>query len=262
MKSQFRLKKTQHTITIFNNMKKKISLNNILNDKVHGSSEILKRFINYLNENSKDISKLKSALQLVKKKFSHFPVISGIVDQLKIALKNNNALELTALINSYKKNNTNTFIRIFDNAEKELRNYNTLLTISHSRTLIEIFRFLKKINPRLKVLVCESRPLNEGKLLAEELRIHKIKNQIITEAATGKIIKQVDAVVIGADQIFKNGSIVNKTGSRMLAIIAKYERIPVYVLASKSKLITKQTAKLPEEFEEVESKLISKIFTD
>ncbi|MFZ2866150.1 MAG: hypothetical protein WA440_15460, partial [Ignavibacteriaceae bacterium] len=65
-----------------------------------------------------------------------------------------------------------------------------------------------------------------------------------------------------ADQIFKNGSIVNKTGSRMLAILAKYERIPVYVLASKSKLITKQTAKLPEEFEEVESKLISKIFTD
>ncbi|MFZ2865936.1 MAG: hypothetical protein WA440_14375, partial [Ignavibacteriaceae bacterium] len=160
-------------------MKKKISLNNILNDKVHGSSEILKRFINYLNENSKDISKLKSALQLVKKKFSHFPVISGIVDQLKIALKNNNTLELTELINSYKKNNTNTFIRIFDNAEKELRNYNTLLTISHSRTLMEIFRFLKKINPRLKVLVCESRPLNEGKLLAEELRIHKIKNQII-----------------------------------------------------------------------------------
>jgi len=262
MKSQFRLKKTQHTITIFNNMKKKISLNSILNDRVHGSSAILKRFLDYLDDNSSDLSRLKSALPLVRKKFSHFPAISGIVDQLEITLKNNNALELTELFNSYKKNNTNTFIRIFNNAEKELRKCNKVLTISHSRTLIEVFKLLKKINPKLKVLVCESRPLNEGKLLAEELRMHKIKNQIITEAATGKIIKQVDAVVIGADQIFKNGSIVNKTGSRMLAIIAKYERIPVYVLASKSKLIPKQTAKLPEEFEEVESKLISKIFTD
>lgn len=69
--------------------------------------------------------------------------------------------------------------------------------------------------------------MNEGKLFSEELKRNKIKNQLITEASTGKIIIQIDAVILGADQVLKNGSIVNKTGSRILAILAKYERIPL-----------------------------------
>ncbi|MDT3696688.1 MAG: hypothetical protein ROY99_09890 [Ignavibacterium sp.] len=243
-------------------MKKKILLNSILNDKVHGSSEILKRFLDYLEENSRNLSGLKSALPLVKKKLSHFPAILDLVNQLKIPLKKNNTKELTALIKFFKANDADINTRIFKNAEKELCKYNTVLTISHSRTLIEIFKLLKKVNPKLKVFVCESRPLNEGEILVKELKQNKINNQIIAEASAGKIIKQIDIVVLGADQLLKNGSIINKTGSRMLAVLAAYEGIPVYVLAGKSKFISKQTSKLPEEFEEVESKLITKIFTD
>ncbi|MDY0082303.1 MAG: hypothetical protein RBR74_03915 [Ignavibacteriaceae bacterium] len=243
-------------------MKKKISLNTILNDKVHGSSEILKRYLDYLYENRKDSTKLKSALLLARKKFPHFPAILEIIDNMEILLRENNTLMVPVLISFFKMIEAEAYKMIFKNAETQLQKHNTILTISHSRTLIEIFRLLRKTNPKLKIFVCESRPLNEGKLLAVELKKNKIKNQIITEASAGKIIKQIDAVLLGADQIFKNGSVVNKTGSRMLAILAKYERIPVYVLASKSKFITEQKNKLPEEFEIVEAKIITKIFSN
>jgi len=248
--------------TISKKKNKKISLNSILNDKVHGSSEILKRFLDYLYENRKNPTKLKSALLSARKKFPHFPAILEIIENMEILLKENNTFMLPALITFFKFLEKESYKTIFKNAETELLKHNTFLTISHSKTLIEIFKLLKKENEKLKVFVCESPPMNEGKLLSEELKRNKIKNQLITEASTGKIIKQMDAVILGADQIFKNGSIVNKTGSRMLAILAKYERIPVYVLASKSKLITKQITKQPDEFEMVEKRLITKIITD
>lgn len=248
--------------TISKNKNKKISLNSILNDKVHGSSEISKRFLDYLYENRKDLTKLKSALLSARKKFPHFPAILEIIENMEILLRENNIYMVPALITFLKLLETEAYKIIFKNAETELLKHNTFLTISHSKTLIEIFKLLKKENKKLKVFVCESRPMNEGKLLSEELKRNKIKNQLITEASTGKIIKQVDAVILGADQIFKNGSIVNKTGSRILAVLAKYERIPVYVLASKSKLITKQVVKLSDEFEMVEKRIITKIITD
>ena len=248
--------------TISKNENKKISLNSILNDKVHGSSEILKRFLDYLYENRKDPTKLKSALLSARKKFPHFPAIIEIINDLQIQLKENNYITVNVLIAVYRAIEGDVYKIIFENAETELLKHNIFLTISHSKTLIEIFKLLKKENKKIKVFVSESRPKNEGKLLSEELKRNKIKNQLITEASTGKIIKQIDAVILGADQVLKNGSIVNKTGSRMLSILAKYERIPVYVLASKSKLITKQITNLPDEFEMVEKRLITKIITD
>ncbi len=125
--------------------------------------------------------------------------------------------------------------RIFDSGRSQLLGCNTVLTISHSKTLIKIFAIWKKLSPNLKVIISESRPENEGILMAKELLKLGIDCEIITEAMTGSVIKVVDAVILGADQILENGNIVNKTGSRLLAVLAKHHHLPVYVLASSVK---------------------------
>jgi translation initiation factor eIF-2B subunit delta len=244
-------------------MSPKASLNKLLNDKVHGSSELLNIFLKYLKNNSDDLSHLREAIKAAKKKLGHFPAIQKIIKSLETPLQKEDKSEVKGLIKQHLENESCVYKKIYDNAKKHINKCGLLLTISHSKTLIEIFRLRNKIKPGIKVFVCESRPLNEGNLLAKELKRYKIKNQIITEASAGKIIKQVDAVVIGADQILKDGSIVNKTGSRILSALAKYEKLPVYVLASRNKKILKNTSKkLPEDFEIVESNLITNIFTD
>jgi translation initiation factor eIF-2B subunit delta len=129
--------------------------------------------------------------------------------------------------------------------------------------------------------VCESRPKFEGRLLAEALAKSGIGTALITDAMMSLYVKEADAAIIGADLILSNGNVVNKVGSRLLALLCKEHKKPFYVLASKSKLskekIFKSKNENPDEvwtkkikklsisniyFEEIEKNLISKIFTE
>ena len=40
---------------------------------------------------------------------------------------------------------------------------------------------------------------------------------------------QVDLIIIGADSITSEGTIINKIGSRLLALVAHEEHVPFYV---------------------------------
>ena len=256
-------------------------LQDILRDKVHGSTELLNSLLNYFIKHQDNIKLVKNDLNKIQKKFSHFPVIINFINDIEAIVSGNKQISLHTYLKNSKKKNENEFKKIFNAAKPELLNCTTILTISHSRTSIRIFALWKKFSSKLKVIICESRPNNEGILMAKELSKLGIECKIITEAMTGTVIKEVDAVILGADQILPNGNIVNKTGSRLLAVLAKYHHIPVYVLASTSKKVgykiipptdkkNKKNNRSKDgiiksrnyEFEEVEKKLITKIFTD
>lgn len=256
-------------------------LRKILNNKVHGSSEIYNLLIEYFQMNSDNNKYLLNASKKIKKSLAHFPVVISLINDIEKVLKNDNSKALNSYLQSLKIKKEKTYYNIFEKAEHSIRNIKTIITISHSKTLIEVFKLWRNFNPNIKVYVCESRLQNEGILMAEELLKIKIKTQIITEAMAGILMKKVDAVVLGADQILSNGNIVNKTGSRILAITAKYEKVPVYVFSSSDKkvknrifkpdiskhreLIINRNKKINyfnEDFEEIEKKLITKIFTN
>lgn len=256
-------------------------LQKILDNKVHGSSELYNLLIQHFQKYSDDLDYIATASKRIKNNLAHFPVIINLINDIEVALKCNNIKYLKSYLQSLKIKKNKTYFNIFRKAENSISEINTVITISHSKTLIEIFRLWKKLNPILKVFVCESRPNNEGILMAEELLKLKIKTEIITEAMAGSKIKTADAVILGADQILSNGNIINKTGSRILAIIARYEGIPVYVFSTSDKKVrrrikTKDAAeknKFPvlnhkrlkyinENFEEIEKKLVTRIFYD
>ncbi len=261
--------------------KREIELKKIITNKVHGSSELYNLIIQHYLKNSDDIDYLAEASKRIKKYLSHFPIIINFINDFDTLLKDSNKHNLKSTLPSFLINKTEAYKRIFKKAKNSIKNTKTVITLSHSKTLIEIFKLWKKFNPDLKVIVCESRPMDEGILMAEELLKLKIKTEIITEAMSGKIIKYADAVVLGADQILSNGNIINKTGSRILAITARYQKIPVYVFSTSDKKVKKRTSKesvidnnkikLPNnkkikfinaDFEEIENKLITKIFSD
>ena len=115
--------------------------------------------------------------------------------------------------------------------------------------------------------------------MLKELAKTGINVCLTTEAMAGNLIKQTDVVILGADQILPNGDVVNKTGSRMLAILAKHHKIPVYVISTADKKIKKagieslsisdfyksdfnKSKLLSTDFELIEKNLITKIITD
>jgi translation initiation factor 2B subunit (eIF-2B alpha/beta/delta family) len=249
----------------------------ILNDKVHGSSELLSLICQHFLKYQDNIDYVQQALVRIKKNLSHFPVIINFTKEVENILSGKKQGLFYDFLGNFNKKKNEVYQAIFKKASKYLLKHKTVLTISHSNTLIKIFELWKKSNPNLKVIVCESRPNQEGLLMAKELLSLKIETETITEGMAGKIIKDVDVIIFGADQVLRNGSIINKTGSRMLAILARYQKIPVFVFSTSDKTVneiiihdenkaasikSKRLKLRNENFEEIENKLITKIFTD
>ena len=86
------------------------------------------------------------------------------------------------------------------------------------------------------VYVDETRPRLQGaKLTAWELSNEGIDHAIISDNAAGHYMKdRVDIVIVGADRIARNGDFANKIGTYSKAVLAKENRVPLYVAAPMS----------------------------
>lgn len=84
------------------------------------------------------------------------------------------------------------------------------------------------------VWVPETRPLLQGaRLTAWELGQEGIAHAVLPDAAVASRfgLGLIDAVVVGADRIARNGDTANKLGTFGLAIMARHHGVPLYVAA-------------------------------
>ncbi|XP_045446766.1 methylthioribose-1-phosphate isomerase [Melitaea cinxia] len=88
---------------------------------------------------------------------------------------------------------------------------------------------------RLEHVYCtETRPYNQGaRLTAYELVHEKIPSTLIVDSMVSALmhLRNISAVVVGADRVAANGDTANKIGTYQIAIIAKYHNVPFYVAA-------------------------------
>ena len=85
----------------------------------------------------------------------------------------------------------------------------------------------------IKVIACETRPLNQGsRITTWELMQDKIPVTLIADSMAGWAMHQglVDSVLVGADRITQD-VIFNKIGTYTHSILAKEHEIPFYVAA-------------------------------
>lgn len=109
----------------------------------------------------------------------------------------------------------------------------TVLTLSRSGTVLATLE-----RADVDVLVCESRPAREGVDVAEELAAGGADVTLFVDAAAGHVLDEadVDAVVVGADTVLADGSVVNKAGTRLLGFAADHGDVPLYVVAARDKV--------------------------
>lgn len=104
-------------------------------------------------------------------------------------------------------------------------------------TALGIIRSAFRAGKIKRVYVDETRPYLQGaRLTAWELSREKIPHFLIADNMAGHFMSRgdVDAVVVGADRIARNGDTANKIGTYSLAVLAAYHRIPFYVAAPSS----------------------------
>lgn len=106
-------------------------------------------------------------------------------------------------------------------------------------TALGIIRLAHQQGKLTHVYACETRPRLQGlRLTAWELLQEQIPFSVIADGGAGMLMAQgqVDAVIVGADRIARNGDTANKIGTYTLAVLAHYHRIPFYVAAPVSTL--------------------------
>ncbi|MEZ6188050.1 MAG: S-methyl-5-thioribose-1-phosphate isomerase [Planctomycetota bacterium] len=89
----------------------------------------------------------------------------------------------------------------------------------------------------VSVISCETRPLLQGaRLTTFELTENGVDVTLISDGMSGFAMQRgmVDAVVVGADRIARNGDVANKIGTYTHAVLAKQHGIPFYVAAPTS----------------------------
>ncbi len=208
-------------------------LNLILKDNTSGSTELLQKIIDFFLINPNYLS--DNILTELKEHFNTFKIITDFLTGLQKNIHEKNSEQIIEYLKYYSSNTVNELNLLFQNAFTYLNKKTKFVTISNSKTLQFIFSKYRKVSPDLEITILESRPQFEGRILAEALLSNDIKISIVTEAMAANAVENCDAVIIGADKILSNGSVVNKTGSRNLAILCRYFKKPFYVAASKSK---------------------------
>jgi translation initiation factor 2B subunit (eIF-2B alpha/beta/delta family) len=260
-------------------MKLKNNIISLFNNKTSGSSELLMKLNKIMKEESVNKEYMSLILKESRKHFDDFSIILNYLDEIEKEL--NNIEALAKIIDSYDDHDNRVNSRIFENGREYFFNISKILTLSNSLTIANFLTQLYSVNKKLEVIITESRPKNEGRVLAKMLLKRSIPVEFITDFSAASYIAISDAVIIGADKILSNGNIVNKTGSRTLAILCRYYNKPFYVITTRRKH-SKDSEYIPEErdpkevwgysnhnlkirnyyFEEIERELITEIITD
>src|SRR5574341_612569 len=106
-------------------------------------------------------------------------------------------------------------------------------------TALGVVRSAARLGKLKAVFADETRPWLQGaRLTLWELMRDGIDATLIAEGAAGHLMAcgEINAVVVGADRIARNGDVANKIGTYAVAVLAKEHGLPFYVAAPVSTL--------------------------
>ncbi len=122
-------------------------------------------------------------------------------------------------------------MRIAEIGARRVSDGDIILTHCHSTAVMEILKKAEEQGKRIQVYVTETRPLMQGRIVAEILQDAGIPVTFIVDGAARHFMKKVDKVIVGADAVAANGAVVNKIGTSMVALAAHEARTLFFVAA-------------------------------
>ena len=106
----------------------------------------------------------------------------------------------------------------------------TIMTHCHSSLSTGIILEAHKQGKDIQVFCTETRPRYQGRITAKELVEAGITTTQVVDSAMRWVINRhdVDIIITGADSITSQGTVINKIGTRLLALAAREMDIPFY----------------------------------
>ncbi len=211
----------------------KRQLKEIIEDNKSGSSELTEKIARLLLNKTLSNLSISEDIEALISHLTEFASVQNLLMNIRSLKKEEQLLYLQEFLNK----SINKIQKIYENLKPKLSSDSSIVTISNSRTIAEVLKLAVIDFSNLSIIISESRPVNEGVLMAEYLADIGADVTLITEAQLATYIERCGFTLIGADKILKNDSVINKVGSRLIAILSKYFSKPLYVIADKSKFV-------------------------
>lgn len=262
------------------------------NDHEHGSKDVARHFLlslkDWCSQNITSSQEFQDFLNRVRASRPSMVIIQNIALRLEKCSSNGGGNLSTIIMNEVQmllSEMQKADHRIYRNTKLfcQKRNIHSVLIHSRSSTVEYVLRLLGEAGLITSLICMESRPLYEGVTMANALS-KTIKTTVIVDALADRVMDKCDCVILGADAVDKPGNILNKIGSRLIALSAKDHGIPVVCLAESMKIhpalsvwelpvefhsnselghvLNKEISVRNQYFEVVESGLISQIISD
>jgi len=116
-------------------------------------------------------------------------------------------------------------------AGNKIKDGDVILTYAKSSVVEKVLLEAHEVGKKFSVVVVDSRPLLEGKVLLESLTSgsNPIPCTYALLPALPSLLPEVTTVLLGAHALFSNGAVYSRAGTAMVAMMAKANSVPVVV---------------------------------
>jgi len=223
-------------------------VSNIISWKIRSSTELVEETLNTLEciiKKSKDLNSLVlDIIYMVNEVIKVRPTAAMLINCSRdILLELNNVVNSKpklpkakeALLNKIRRikgRMTNSIERIATIGANRIIPGDIIMTSAYSKTVMKIFEKALEQGKKFEVFVTESRPGDDGKIVASKLSKLGLKVTLIVDSAMRYFMKYTTRVLLGAEAVAANGAVISKVGSSLMALIAHEARVRVFVAAS------------------------------
>ncbi|HEX5689290.1 MAG TPA: translation initiation factor eIF-2B [Roseiflexaceae bacterium] len=172
------------------------------------------------------------------------PLMAPLVNLVNAVLwkleEHDNPAELRLAVaqatDEFKRQLRQNALRVAEGALGLIPDGSTVMTIAHSGTVEQALLHARRAGRRFSVICLESRPACEGREAATALASADIPVKLAVDVAAAQLAKEAQLVLVGAD-LLNNHGVVNKIGTRMLALVARSASLPFYTLCGGEKFL-------------------------
>jgi ribose 1,5-bisphosphate isomerase len=143
------------------------------------------------------------------------------------------------------------FERIANIGAEFIKNGDNVFMFSMTSSVWKVLRRAKEQGKNFTVLVTEARPANEGLWTVDEMHKSGIPVEVSIDACLAELIARSDIAFAGVDSIAADGSVFNKAGTYLSALVAREYGVPFYFVSDTLKFDTATLLGLPFRSEEV-----------
>jgi translation initiation factor 2B subunit (eIF-2B alpha/beta/delta family) len=255
-------------------------------DRTRGASQLARKaldalkFFAYNSENKTSEEFIRDVKKLGKKLLETKPNMAPIQNLVAQIVYEIDALEEYDLafvrkfaisrINELRQQSKDAVKKTAEWGATIISSSDQLATCSYSSTVYETLKVAKKQGKIFTVFVAESKTennsLQHGQTMATSLKSIKITAEVFPDNEIRRYIPKAKYVLVGADSLLYDGSIINGTPTLKVTLKAKEIGIPVYSVCETAKVNTLnylgKKIDLEKGFELLPSNLISRIITE